>query len=232
MLNRHGQPVGEPVVDWEPCPYPSSDPMVGRWCRLERLDPDRHAIDLFRGDELDAEGSDWTYLSHGPYATLEEYLGWARAAAAIDDPMAWAIVDALTGQAVGVACYLRIDRPNGVIEVGGIKMTPPLQRTVAATEAMYLMARRAFDEHGYRRYEWKCDSLNAPSRRAATRLGFTFEGEFRQAVVVKGRNRDTAWFSITDAEWRARRQVFEAWLAPTNFDADGRQVRRLGDFAP
>ncbi len=231
MLNGLGQPVGEPVPDWEPRPYPSSSAMAGWSCHLERLDANSHAADLFDGDALDSTGAGWTYVSHGPYGSLEEYLGWARAAAASTDPMAWAVVDAVTSRAVGVACFMRIDRSSGVIEVGGIKWTPRLQRTVAATEAMYLMMRRAFDEHGYRRYEWKCDSLNAPSRRVAERLGFTFEGVFRQAVVVKGRNRDTAWYSLTDADWPARRRSLEAWLDPANFDAEGRQVRPLSEFA-
>jgi len=147
-----------------------------------------------------------------------------------DDPLFHAVVDERSGDAVGVLAYLRIDPQNGAIEVGHINFSPRLQRTPAATEALYLMARRAFDELGYRRYEWKCDSLNAPSRRAATRLGFQFEGLFRQAGVYKGRNRDTAWFSILDAEWPALRTAYEQWLASENFDADGRQRRSLGDL--
>lgn len=149
--------------------------------------------------------------------------------AALDDPLFYAIVDN-TGKATGVAAYMRIDPSNGVIEVGHLNFSPALQRTAAATEAMYLMMRRAFDELGYRRYEWKCDSLNAPSRRAAERLGFGFEGEFRQAIVYKERNRDTTWYSIVDAEWPARKKAFEGWLASGNFDSAGHQRRSLFEF--
>ncbi len=147
-----------------------------------------------------------------------------------DDPLFHTIVDLATGKAVGVATFMRIDRAHGVIEVGNINYSPLLQRTPAATEAMFLMMRRVFDELGYRRYEWKCDSLNAPSRAAALRLGFQFEGIFRQAVVYKGRNRDTAWFSMIDSEWPALKRAYEQWLAPENFDAEGRQPRKLAEF--
>jgi len=146
---------------------------------------------------------------------------------AAGDPMFHAIVDARSGKAVGVAAYLRIDVANGVIEVGHINYSPRLQRSVAATEAMFLMMRRVFDELGYRRYEWKCDALNEPSRLAAARLGFTFEGVFRQALVYKGRNRDSAWFSMLDCEWTERKAEFERWLSPENFDREGRQLTPL-----
>ena len=143
------------------------------------------------------------------------------------DPLFHAIIDNQSGKAVGVAAFLRIDPANGVMEVGHINYSPRLQRTVMATEAMALMMRRVFDELGYRRYEWKCDSLNAPSRAAAKRLGFGYEGTFRQAIVYKGRNRDSAWFSITDREWPILRTEYDRWLAPDNFDAEGRQRSRL-----
>jgi len=147
-----------------------------------------------------------------------------------DDPLFHTIVDLATGKAVGVATFMRIDRASGVIEVGNINYSPLLQRTPAATEAMFLMMRRVFEELGYRRYEWKCDSLNAPSRAAALRLGFQFEGIFRQAVVYKGRNRDTAWFSIIDSEWPSLKRAYEQWLGPENFDAEGRQKRKLAEL--
>jgi RimJ/RimL family protein N-acetyltransferase len=150
--------------------------------------------------------------------------------AASEDPLFHVILDRAGEEPLGIASYLRIDPGNGVIEVGHLHFGPQLQRTPAATEAMALMMARAFDELGYRRYEWKCDSLNAPSRAAALRLGFTFEGIFRNAVVVKGRSRDTAWFSVTDAEWPKVRAGFEAWLAPANFDAEGRQRRGLAEL--
>lgn len=200
--------------------------MQGRYCRVEPVDIDRHAADLHAANLEAGDHSRWTYLSAHGFDDLDAYRDWLRGMTAADDPLLHAIVDQ-TGRAVGVAAYLRIDPANGAIEVGHINYSPRLQRTRMATEAMYLMMRRAFDELGYRRYEWKCDSLNAPSRAAARRLGFTFEGIFRQALVYKGRNRDTAWFSIIDAEWPAIRDGFQRWLDPANFDANGRQVRRL-----
>lgn len=228
--NALGQPIGFPVPGWTPRPRPPRTAMEGRTCRVEPLDPARHADDLFTAAAEDAEGRNWTYLSVEPPRTRETYRAWAEAMVASEDPLLHAIVARDTGRAVGVAAFLRIDPANGVIEVGHINYSPRLQRTRAATEAMYLMMRRAFDELGYRRYEWKCDSLNAPSRAAAERLGFRHEGVFRQVMVTKGRNRDTAWFSILDGEWPALRAAFEAWLDPANFDEDGRQRRALNSF--
>jgi RimJ/RimL family protein N-acetyltransferase len=224
--NELGQPIGEPVPGWTPRERPPRTPMVGRWCRLEPLDPARHAAQLHAANVTDTDGRMWTYLFTGPYSSAEEYRAWAERAAAGEDPLFHAILDA-EGRAVGVATFMRIDPAMGVIEVGNIAYSPLLQRTPAATEAMYLMMRRAFDELGYRRYEWKCDALNAPSRAAAERLGFHYEGLFRQALVYKGRNRDTAWYSIIDKEWPARKAAFESWLDPANFDADGRQRTAL-----
>jgi RimJ/RimL family protein N-acetyltransferase len=192
---------------------------------LEPLDADQHAAALWEA----VRGHDalWDWLPDGPYADAESF----RAAVAAKQDAAGfvylAIVPRATGEAAGWASYMRIDAPNGVIEVGSILLSPGLQRTTAATEAMYLMARHVFEELGYRRYEWKCNALNEPSRRAALRLGFTFEGIFRQHLVVKGRNRDTAWFSMLDKEWPARKRAFEAWLAPENFDGEGRQLKGL-----
>lgn len=220
--NELGQPIGEPLPGWMPCERPPRTPMVGRWCRLEPLDPERHAAELFAANAADADNRMWTYLTVGPFGAIEEYRAWADRAAASDDPLFHAILDA-KGRAVGVATFMRIDAAMGVIEVGNIAFSPLLQRTPAATEAMYLMMCRAFDELGYRRYEWKCDSLNAPSRAAAERLGFSYEGLFRQALIYKGRNRDTAWYSIIDREWPARKTAFEAWLDPVNFDREGWQ---------
>jgi RimJ/RimL family protein N-acetyltransferase len=169
-------------------------------------------------------------LFYGPFDSFDAYRRWLVAMTESNDPLFYAIVDNASGKAVGVAAYMRIDPANGVIEVGHLNFSPALQRTAAATEAMYLMMRRAFDELGYRRYEWKCDSLNAPSRSAAERLGFHYEGLFRQAIIYKNRSRDTAWFSIIDSEWPARKTAFERWLAPENFDAAGRQGRPLVEF--
>ena len=225
--NALGQPIGSPVTGWSAREAPPRTPMLGRYCRVEPLQPERHAADLHAANGENRDGSNWTYLSVDAFADLESYRGWLQKMAAQDDPMFHAIVDLKTGKAVGVATFMRIDRAMGVIEVGNINFSPLLQRTPAATESMFLMMRRVFDELGYRRYEWKCDSLNAPSRAAAQRLGFRFEGIFRQAIVYKGRNRDTAWFSILDSEWPALKTAFERWLDPANFDEAGRQRESL-----
>jgi RimJ/RimL family protein N-acetyltransferase len=229
--NEPAQPIGAPVPGWTPRPTPPRTPMVGRYCRVEPLDVARHAGELFEANADDPTGRNWTYLTIAAPPTLDAYRAWLTTMTAGDDPFFHAIIDLASGRAVGVASYLRIDPPQGVIEVGHINFSPRLQRTRAATEAMYLMMQRVFAELGYRRYEWKCDSLNAPSRAAARRLGFTFEGVFRQALVYKGRNRDTAWFSIIDAEWPTRAEAFERWLDPANFDAAGRQRRSLAAAA-
>jgi len=225
--NEFGLPVGAPVEGWTERAYPTPTPMTGRYCRVEKLDPARHAADLFAAYAQAPDGRDWSYLAVPRFADADAYAAYARTIAALADPLHHAIVDLATGKAVGTAALMRIDRPNGVIEVGWITYSPPIQRKPAGTEAQYLLMRRAFDELGYRRYEWKCDCLNAPSRRAAERYGFTLEGIFRQATVYKGRNRDTAWHSILDGEWPRVRAAFEAWLAPENFDAEGRQRRSL-----
>jgi len=228
--NPLGQPIGEPLPGWSPRPRPARAVLEGRLCRLEPLDAQRHAAALHAAYAEDREGRLWTYLPYGPFASAAEYAAWVESVESLEDPVFFAIADRASGRPQGVASYLRIDPPNGVIEVGHLCYAPVLQATSAATEAMFLMMRRAFDELGYRRYEWKCDALNAPSRAAAERLGFVYEGTFRQAVVTKGRNRDNAWYSITDREWPARRSTFEAWLAPANFDAGGRQRRRLAEL--
>jgi RimJ/RimL family protein N-acetyltransferase len=228
--NQFDQPIGRPVPGWTARPVPPKTATTGRFCRVEPLDPTRHAADLFEANRADAGGRNWTYLGVDGFADPAAYRAWLDQMAAGTDPMFHAIIDLATGRAVGVASYLRIDPANGVIEVGHINYSPHLQRKPAATEAMFLMMARAFDELGYRRYEWKCDDRNAPSRAAAERLGFTYEGTFRQALVYKGRNRDTAWFSIVDGEWPAVKSAFERWLAPENFDGEGRQKRSLTEL--
>ena len=229
--NSLGQPIGFPVAGWTARPRPLRTPMVGRACRVEPLDVARHAAELWQayGDAVQ-QARNWTYLGTEPFAGFAGYRAWLERVAAGDDPLYHAVVEAQGGKAVGVATFMRIDPANGVIEIGAINCSPRLQRTTAATEAMYLMMRRVFDELGYRRYEWKCDSLNAPSRAAARRYGFRFEGVFRQAMVTKGRNRDTAWYSIVDVEWPAIKAAFERWLDPANFDAAGRQRTSLTTF--
>jgi len=229
-MNALGQPIGWPLPDWTPRPLPPRSPIAGRFCRVEPLDPVRHADALFDANAEDGEARNWTYLAYGPFGDRDSYRRWLEEMATREDPLFHAVVDAGTGRAVGVASYLRIDRNAGVIEVGHLNFSPRLQRRPAATEAMALMMRRAFDELGYRRYEWKCDVLNAPSLAAAKRLGFTYEGTFRQATVTKQRNRDTAWFSILDREWPTIRGAFDGWLDAGNFDAEGRQRRPLSAF--
>lgn len=228
-LNEFGQPIGPALPDWTARPFPPRTPMMGRFVRLEPLDAQKHAADIFDANAGD-DGSGWTYMLNGPFPTLDEYRTWCEGASKIDDPLQFAIVDQASSKAVGTASFMRIDPNMGAIEVGNIKYSPKLQRTPLATEAMFLMMRRAFDELGYRRYEWKCDNLNEPSKKAALRLGFAFEGVFRNAVIYKGRSRDTAWFSITDTEWRKLKAAYERWLAPENFGADGGQKLRLSEL--
>lgn len=221
-LNEYGQPVGFALPDWKTPPHPPRTALEGRYCRLEPLDAECHAAQLDAANRLDADDRGWTYMANGPYATAADYRAWVESQQARSDPQFYAIIDPASGRAGGVASYMRIDPANGCIEVGGIKLTPLVSRKPAMTEAMHLMMNNAFGL-GYRRYEWKCDALNLPSRKAAQRLGFSFEGIFEQAVAYKGRNRDTAWFSITDREWPALRAAHVRWLAPENFDAQGRQ---------
>jgi RimJ/RimL family protein N-acetyltransferase len=198
---------------------PARRALTGDRVRLEPLDPGRHADDLYAAAAGDPHL--WDYLPYGPFADVEELRAHLARQAESDDPLFFTVVD--DGRAAGVASYLRIEPEHGCIEIGHIWFGASLQRTPAATEAIYLLARHAFDDLGNRRLEWKCDAANARSRRAAERFGFTFEGVFRQHMIVKGRNRDTAWFSIVDGEWPAVRDAFETWLRPENFDADGRQ---------
>lgn len=228
-VNALGQPIGVPVPDWTPPPRPPRTSMEGRLCRVEPLDPARHTDDLVAANAHDVDGRGWTYLPYGPFPTPSAYREWMAATCLREDPFFHAIVDAGSGRAVGLASYLRINPTEGSIEVGHLRFSPLLQRTPTATEAMYLMMERAF-ALGYRRYEWKCHALNAASRGAAERLGFTFEGIFRQATVAKGRNRDTAWYSVIDGEWPALRHAFVRWLDPGNFDAAGRQRASLTDM--
>jgi len=220
------QPIGFSIGDWTPPVRPPAEPMIGRYCRLERLDADRDGQSLFDAYALDSEGRNWTYLPHGPFENYAEFHIWLSGMAKLDDPFFFTIIDAESQTSVGIASYLRITPPAGSIEVGHIHYSPLLQRTPAATEAMYLMMKRAF-ALGYRRYEWKCDALNAPSRMAAQRLGLSYEGIFRQATVYKQRNRDTAWYATIDREWPDLKQAFEQWLDPNNFDNDRNQKTRL-----
>lgn len=221
--------VGEPMLDWAPPHRPDRRPLTGRYGRLEPLAIRPHAASLFAHFRKHPEHSGWTYLPYGPFDREEAFEAWIEARGLADDPMFFAIIDAATDQAVGVASFLNIHPHAGSIEVGHIHYSPALKRTRLATEAMYLMMKHVF-ELGYRRYEWKCDALNRPSRAAALRFGFSFEGIFRQHLVVKGRNRDTAWHACIDREWPALKAAYEAWLQPENFDDLERQHQRLADL--
>jgi RimJ/RimL family protein N-acetyltransferase len=210
-------------VDATSAMRPLRSRLEGRVVSIVPLEPRLHGDALFEGTQGKENEKLWGYLFEGPFATRASFDSYLEQKARSEDPLFFAILDKSSGEAVGHAAYMRIEPAHRVIEVGSILYTPRLQRTVGATEAMYLMARHVFEDLGYRRYEWKCNALNAPSRRAALRLGFTFEGIFRQHMIVKGHNRDTAWFSMLDSEWPKRKIAFERWLDPSNFDGEGRQ---------
>jgi RimJ/RimL family protein N-acetyltransferase len=220
--------VGQKVDPLPSGAKPDLRPLHGRWVRLDPVSVARHAQSLFSAmDGKDPEGDLWTWMAYGPFADLESFAAWLKDREAARDPWFYAIVDRKTGEARGMGAFMRADPSNGVIEIGNIWMAPTLQRTREATEAIYLMIRHAFDDLGVRRLEWKCDALNEPSRAAAKRFGFTFEGIFRQHMIIKGRNRDTAWFAMLDTDWPKVRVGFEAWLAEGNFDAEGHQKAKL-----
>ena len=231
-FNAYGQPVGHHVTGWKDAAFPEPATMTGRLVRVEPLSVERHGDSLYSAlhapSSTPGEGLEerWTYLGGRPFGDTAQYRDWLQGRAVSRDPNFHAIVEQASGEALGLAAYLRITPEEGSIEVGHLHFTPRLQRSPAATEAMMLMMRHAF-ALGYRRYEWKCDALNAPSRRAAERLGFRFEGIFRQHRVVAGRNRDTAWFSILDSEWPVLENAFRHWLSPDNFDDQGHQRMAL-----
>ena len=225
-------PIG-PSIDAHPAKRPERVTLKGRWVTLVPLNPNEHAKALYEGSNGDAaREAAWAYLFDGPYASLDEFRANLEAKARSTDPLFFTVIDKASGKAVGYQTFLRIDPPNRVIEVGNILYTPAMQRTAGATEAQYLFAKSVFDELGYRRYEWKCNAFNAPSRRAAERFGFTFEGIFRQHMIVTGRSRDTAWFAMLDSEWPARKAAYERWLAPDNFDSEERQKIALSALMP
>ncbi|MGR3572261.1 GNAT family N-acetyltransferase [Brevirhabdus sp.] len=219
--------LDERLPGWTPPPRPAKKAMQGRYARLEPLDPDRHAAQIHRANV--ASDAIWDFLPYGPFGSEADYHRWTREVAPAEDPLFYAIQSRAEGAWCGIAGFLRIAPEAGSIEIGHINLSPRLQRSRAATEALFLMMAWAFD-NGYRRFEWKCDALNLPSRRAAQRLGLSYEGIFRQAAVVKGRNRDTAWFAAIDKEWPALREAFGIWLDPSNFDASGKQRERLSDL--
>ncbi|KXT84843.1 GNAT family N-acetyltransferase [Streptococcus oralis] len=227
-VNEFGQMIGKSVDD-TPGQLPAIDCLEGRYARIETLSVEKHAKDLFAVYGPDSPQDMWTYLFQEPVVTLGELEKLLEQLEASTDRVYYAILDKVSGKALGTFSLMRIDQANRVIEVGGVTFSPALKGTRIGTEAHYLLARYVFEDLGYRRYEWKCDQLNGPSRKAALRLGFTFEGTFRQAVIYKGRTRDTDWFSMLDTEWPARKARFENWLEPDNFDEEGRQYKRLED---
>ena len=219
--DEHGLPVGPQVPGWTGARQPARRVIPGRFCRLEPVDAARHGAALWAAHAAAPDGREWAYLFQARPASESAFLSLLASMAQSADPLQFAVVDATTERASGTLSLMRIDPAHGVIEVGNVNFSPALQRTTASTEAQYLLMRHVFDDLGYRRYEWKCDSLNARSRVAAERLGFSFEGIFRQAVVYKGRSRDTAWYSVIDSEWPAVRRGFERWLHPDNMEPDG-----------
>jgi RimJ/RimL family protein N-acetyltransferase len=226
-LNEYGQPIGMPLQEWQPRPWPCYEVFTGRYCRLEPLSAERHGRELYDAYAQAQDGRDWTYMFAEPFADEKTYLAYAKNIEQGRDPMHFAVIDLQSQRAVGTLALMRIDAQNGAVEVGHVAFSPLLKQTCMATEAHYLLMCYVFDRLGYRRYEWKCDSCNQPSRKAALRLGFQFEGIFRQAVVYKGRSRDTCWFSVIDGEWPLLKQAFERWLAVENFNADGTQRVKL-----
>lgn len=226
QTNDYGQEVGFSIPDWTTPDRPAHVTLVGRSCRVEPLSVADHAAALFAAFTVAGGDAGWTYLPYGPFGTRTEFEDWINRTCLTDDPLFFAIVDAESGGAVGLASYLNIRPLHGTIEVGHVHFSRAMRRSRIASEAMYLMMRYAF-EAGYRRYEWKCDRLNAPSHRAARRFGFSYEGIFRQHMVVRGRSRDSAWFACIDSEWPALKTAYEIWLDDANFDRDGRQRQSL-----
>ena len=224
------RPVGFPLPGWRGARLPVRERIEGRFVAIEPLDAQMHGDDLYESVAPDVDGALWTYMPAGPFSSKKAFCSWLETVCAGSDPLFYAIVDLSTGTAVGMAAYMRIRPDIGVIEIGNILYSPALQRTRGATEAMFLFMQTAFDELGYRRYEWKCDSLNSASRKAAARLGFRYDGLFEQALVYKGRNRDTAWYSILDRDWPALKAAYSSWLDPDNFDPEGHQKLKLSDL--
>lgn len=226
-INEYGQPIGPELSNWIPRDLPCAAALVGEYCRLERVDITKHADSLFAAYQDAQNGPDWTYLSAGPFSGRTAFIEYVRRIGQSQDPFHYAVIDRLSGKALGTLALMRIDAIHGTIEVGFVVYSAALKRTRIATEAQFLLMEYALGELGYRRYEWKCDALNAPSRAAALRLGFTFEGIFRNAMVYKNRSRDTAWYSITIEEWPRLRHCYEHWLSPLNFDGNGKQLASL-----
>jgi RimJ/RimL family protein N-acetyltransferase len=228
--NQFGQLLGHLVENWIPCQRPARAPIQGRYCILEPIEINKHAVKLFDVLAIDNQGESWTYLPYGPFDTISEFKDWLIKTMSDNDTLLYAILDIKTQEPIGISGYLRMNPEHGVIEIGHLHFSALLKQTSLATEAIYLMLQHAFDELKFRRCEWKCNDLNEPSRRAAERFGFTFEGIFRQNYVFKNRNRDTAWFSIIDNEWPILKEKFDKWLHPNNFSAAGKQILKLAQL--
>jgi len=218
------------LQNWTPRPKPERKVLEGRYVRLEPLDPQKHGDELFAASSVTDADQRFTWLFEFPPATRAEFEPWLDKVSKSEDPLFFAVIDKASGKVAGRQTLMRIDTTHGVIEIGNIYWGPLISRKPAATEAQFLFMQYIFDELGYRRYEWKCNNDNAPSKRAAERFGFTFEGIFRQHMVAKGKNRDTAWYSVIDSEWPALKKAYQAWLAPENFDSDGQQIKRFEEF--
>ncbi|TQI81132.1 RimJ/RimL family protein N-acetyltransferase [Serratia fonticola] len=228
--NQFGQPIGEALEGWQPVGEPGKQALQGRFCCLQPMDIARRAEELFAAYQQAEDGRDWTYLSSERPADVAGFQQYLQRQLDTPGRNTLTVIDATTGKAVGTCAFLSIDQLNGVVELGMINWSPLMQRRAMGSEAIFMMLRHVFDDLGFRRCEWKCDRLNAPSREAALRLGFTFEGTFRQAMTRKGHNRDTDWFSIIDSEWPPLREAFAAWLSPLNIGTDGQQKQRLDAF--
>lgn len=218
------------LQNWTPRPKPERKVLEGRYVGLEPLEPQKHGDELFAASSVTDADQRFTWLFEFPPATRAEFEPWLDKVSKSEDPLFFAVIDKASGKVAGRQTLMRIDPVHGVIEIGNIYWGPLISRKPAATEAQFLFMQYIFDELGYRRYEWKCNNDNAPSKRAAERFGFTFEGIFRQHMVAKGKNRDTAWYSILDSEWPALKKAYQAWLAPENFDSDGQQIKRFEEF--
>lgn len=229
-VNQYGQIIGKELPDWTIRADPKAAIITGRTCRLEPLDLVKHAAELYAAYNQSADQRDWTFLKVHAFDNIEQFYDYIETTVKSPESADFAVIDLISGKAVGTISFVHFDQLNGSIEVGRVTFSPLLKQTISSTESQYLMMAYAFDELGYRRYQWRCDSLNTESRKAAERLGFTFEGIFRQHIIYKNRNHDTAWFSIIDEEWPRLKAAFQAWLAPDNFDLHGKQLKRLNDF--
>ena len=226
--NQYGQMVGDDLPGWTPRLFPQKITLNGSYCRLEPVSIEKHAQDLYEAHNLPDDGKLWTFLQHHQPAGQAEFLSYMRELSASNDPLHFAVIDRKSNKALGSLALMRIDAASGVVEIGHVNYSLSLQKTIPATEAIYLLLRYIYEDLGYRRCEWKCDNFNEASKKTALRFGFSFEGVFRQAVITKGRNRDTAWFASIDQDWPALKRGFESWLDASNFDAKGQQKRKLG----